>query len=160
MSPDINPRPYACTVILGRYAEKNLACPISMDFNDQEHVREWLDKLRPVLHPDNWITIYRTGIDEPIIEEGFPFANRAPCTEDTGSMLPVSEDLKAEIGDCRMMYRNAYGTVLEPSRLILDALIRYRHDLEHVAGAKHILGMDGDDLHGIIRNLEPAGGES
>lgn len=74
------------------------------------------------------------------IRNDFP---HGPEPEETESALPISDELKAEIGDCRMAHRNAYGTVIEPSRLILEALIRYRHDLGHLAAAKRDFDMAG-----------------
>lgn len=62
--------------------------------------------------------------------------------------LPVSDELKAEIGDCRVAYWAAHGVAIEPCRLILEALIRYRHDLAHVAEARRDLGRAGIEGEG------------
>lgn len=136
MKPNTVPEPGICHMMLARKKQGSPSdavetCHIWMDFQDEGQIHKLLDSLRPFLQPGTGISVNPANSLKPIINEGFPLAMRAPSADETGSVLPVSEDLKSEIGDCRMAYRNAHGIVIEPSRLIVEALIRYRQDLQH-----------------------------
>lgn len=86
MNPNTVPELGTCHVMLARDNRDNPSddidtCHIWMHFRDENRVREWLDGLRPFLHPGTAISVTKAGLCKPMIEEGFPLPSRVDHQE-------------------------------------------------------------------------------